>query len=162
MTDEAVVEVRAAREGDIAQLARFEAEIAAISFGEEAVTDPAQHTRKLHRALGKDDEIMLVLAEGDQVQGWLWVSVNTNMFTGSRYANFRSFALAPTFRGGRWGEQLFRAGLERIRCLGGITRVVGRVHVDNLPMRLLYKQLGFVPQHLTMELCLKDEAEGHE
>jgi RimJ/RimL family protein N-acetyltransferase len=55
-------------------------------------------------------------------------------------------------RGGSYGADLFNAGLEGIKTVGGVTRVVGKVHVNNMPMRLLYKQLGFQPQHLTMEL----------
>lgn len=143
--------VRRAGDADIPQIAEFEAEIAAISFGEEAVTDPAQHVKKLRRSLEKGEDIALVLADGERVVGWLWVAVNTNMFTQDRYANFRSFALAPEVRGGTWGETLFMAGLEDIKK-EGVSRIVGKVHVENLPMRLLYKQLGFRPQHLTMEL----------
>ncbi len=154
--------VRALDESDIPQVAAFEAEIAVISFGEEAVADPAQHVAKLQRALGKGDDIMLVLAEPAQVLGWLWISLNTNAFTGDRYANFRSFALHPRVRGGQAGERLFAAGLERVKQAGGIGKMVGKVHVDNLPMRLLYKQLGFKPVHLTMELALEERSLRNE
>jgi hypothetical protein len=86
--------VRDAQVADIPQIATFEAEIAAISFGDDAVTDPAQHVKKLQRAIDRGEDIMLVLEEGPKVLGWLWVSINTNMFTGDSYANFRSFILA--------------------------------------------------------------------
>lgn len=144
-------QIREAAESDITQLAEFEAEIAAISFGDEAVTDPAQHVKKLRRSFEKGEDITLVLADGAHVLGWLWIAVNTNMFTQDRYANFRSFALAPEVRGSEWGETLFKAGLKEVRD-EGVSRIVGKVHVENLPMRLLYKQLGFKPQHVTMEL----------
>lgn len=155
----AIPEVREARSADIEELAKFEAEIAAISFGEDAVTDARQHVKKIERALIKGDDIMLVLVMGDEmggvVAGWLWITVNTNMFTGEKYANFRSFALKPEVRGGESSRSLFSEGLKRLKRIGDIARVVGKVHVSNLPMRILYKELGFEPQHLTMELRLK-------
>ena len=58
------------------------------------------------------------------------------------FANFRSFALHPQIRGSEYGQQLFAAGLEKVTKVGGVSKVVGKVHVDNIPMRLLYKQLG--------------------
>jgi ribosomal protein S18 acetylase RimI-like enzyme len=157
-----VIVTRAATEADLEQLAVFEAEIASISFGDEAVTDPAQHIKKLRRAWEKGEDIMLVLADDEQVLGWLWVSLNTNMFTGDAYANFRSFILTPELRGSAWADTLFDAAMAEIKAEGDITRVVGKVHVDNVPMRLLYRKWGFVPQHLTMELALKqgDENDG--
>jgi L-amino acid N-acyltransferase YncA len=155
-----VIVTRAATEADLQQLAVFEAEIAAISFGADAVTDPAQHVKKLRRALERGEDIMLVLADGELVLGWLWASLNTNMFTGEAYANFRSFYLAQTLRGASWADTLFAAALAEIKVEEDVKRVVGKVHVNNLPMRLLYKQWGFVPQHLTMELTLAgNEAE---
>jgi ribosomal protein S18 acetylase RimI-like enzyme len=146
--------VRDAQVADIPQIAAFEAEIAAISFGDDAVTDPAQHVKKLQRAIDRGEDIMLVLAEGAKVLGWLWVSINTNMFTGDSYANFRSFILAKELRGSEWADKLFQAGIAQVKEYGEVTRVVGKVHVDNLPMRVLYKEWGFQPQHLTMELAL--------
>ncbi|HHW09607.1 MAG TPA: GNAT family N-acetyltransferase [Firmicutes bacterium] len=146
--------IRDLTENDLLAAAEFEARIAAISFGEEAVTDPQEHLKKLKRALAKGEDIMLVLEEGRKVHGWLWISINTNMFTGDRYANFRSFALSPTYQGGEWGELLFQAGLARVVAHQDVKKVVGRVHMHNLPMRILYKKLGFQPVHITMELSL--------
>lgn len=151
--------IRTMTKDDIPQVAAFEAEIAAISFGDEAVTDPLEHIPKLTRALTKSQDIMLVLAEADTVLGWLWICINTNMFTGSLYANFRSFALQPQVRGGDYGRQLFAAGLHQVKKVKGVSKVVGKVNVNNIPMRLLYKQLGFTPVHLTMELNLLDESD---
>lgn len=155
------METREATEADLPQIAEYEAEIAAISFGDAAVTDPAQHMKKLQRALERGEDLMLVLAETNRVLGWLWISINTNMFTGDSYANFRSFALAKELRGSAYAHQLFQAGMARLREYPEVGRVVGKVHVDNLPMRLLYKQWGFTPQHLTMELHLPKK-EQHE
>lgn len=150
--------IRAMSKEDIPQVAAFEAEIAAISFGSEAVTNPLEHIPKITRALAKGRDIMMVLSEAEKVMGWLWISINTNMFTGDLYANFRSFALHPQIRGSEYGQQLFAAGLEKVTKVGGVSKVVGKVHVDNIPMRLLYKQLGFAPVHLTMELSLSDKS----
>lgn len=152
--DETNLVIRDITEGDLAQVADFEAEIAAISFGADAVTDPAEHLPKLRRALDKGNDIMLALADAEKVHGWLWIAINTNSFTSERYANFRSFALREAVRGGQSGQRLFAAGLARVRAAGGVKKVVGKVHVSNAPMRLLYKMLGFQPVHLTMELDL--------
>jgi ribosomal protein S18 acetylase RimI-like enzyme len=85
--------------------------------------------------------------------GWLWVSLNSNFTTGARYAQFRSLAVAPGAEGRGVAEELFRRGLAHARA-HGVAQVVGRVHVSNVPMRLVYRAFGFEPQHLTMRLTL--------
>jgi predicted methyltransferase/L-amino acid N-acyltransferase YncA len=141
--------VRLAETRDLPALADFEVRIAEVSFGEDAVTDPEVHHAKLAKALGRDRDGMLV-AEDEQgrVVGWLWLAVNTNFLTGQRYANFRSLAVAPD-AAPRTAESLLDRALSYARHQG-VTEVVGRVHVDNAPMRVLYRKYGFRPAHLTM------------
>lgn len=141
--------VRLAETRDLSALADFEVRIAEVSFGEDAVTDPQVHHAKLAKALGRDRDGMLV-AEDEQgrVVGWLWLAVNTNFLTGQRYANFRSLAVAPD-AAPRTAESLLDRALSYARHQG-VTEVVGRVHVDNAPMRVLYRKYGFRPAHLTM------------
>src|SRR5437660_1250983 len=47
--------IRAARASDLAALVAFEIDIARISFGADAILDPAVHEKKLHKALERDE-----------------------------------------------------------------------------------------------------------
>lgn len=153
------VTVRLAEPRDLPALAAFEVRIAEVSFGADAVTDPAVHHKKLAKALERDRAGMFVTdraqagdsdgGDGDgRVTGWLWLAINTNFLTGARYANFRSLAVAPDAPAGT-AEALLEHALGYARDQQ-VTEVVGRVHVDNLPMRTLYRRYGFAPAFLTM------------
>ncbi|MGV9554813.1 GNAT family N-acetyltransferase [Streptomyces sp. NPDC003522] len=148
---------RQADEGDLPAIGEFEAEIARISFGEDAVDDPARHASRVGRSMEKSREGMIVAHRPDgEVAGWCWVSINQNQMTGDRYANFRSLAVAPLDNRADVAELLLTEGLEF--CLAnGITEVVGRVHVGNVPMRTVYRKFGFDPATLTMKLRLPEE-----
>ncbi|MFF9058326.1 GNAT family N-acetyltransferase [Streptomyces sp. NPDC014882] len=148
---------RQADEGDLPAIGEFEAEIARISFGEDAVDDPARHASRVGRSMEKSREGMIVAHRpGGEVVGWCWVSINQNQMTGDRYANFRSLAVAPLDNRADVAELLLTEGLEF--CLAnGITEVVGRVHVGNVPMRTVYRKFGFDPATLTMKLRLPEE-----
>ncbi|MFE0454734.1 GNAT family N-acetyltransferase [Streptomyces sp. NPDC058914] len=148
---------RQADERDLPAIGAFEAEIARVSFGEDAVDDPARWASRLGRAMEKSKEGMIVAHRpGEEAVGWLWVSINQNAMTGDRYANFRSLAVAPLDNRGDVAELLLTAGLEF--CMAnGITEVVGRVHVGNVPMRTVYRKFGFDPATLTMKLRLPEE-----
>ena len=142
--------IRTAEERDLDDLARFEVAIAEVSFGSEAVTDPAVHKGKLAKALDRDRESMFVAVDGaDRAIGWLWFAVNTNFLTGQRYANFRSLAVTPDPESGRIGEALIEHALA-FAGSQGLAEVVGKVHVGNDGMRVLYRRMGFEPVHLTM------------
>ncbi|MCX4762241.1 GNAT family N-acetyltransferase [Streptomyces sp. NBC_01275] len=149
---------RQADERDLPAIGEFEAEIARVSFGEDAVDDPARWASRLGRAMEKSKEGMIVAhGPGEQPVGWCWVSINQNAMTGDRYANFRSLAVSPVDNRGDVAELLLTAGLEF--CLAnGITEVVGRVHVGNVPMRTVYRKFGFDPTSLSMKLFLPREA----
>ena len=73
-------------------------EIARVSFGDEAIDDPALHRKRVAGALGKPGEVTLVaVADGRRRRvpvGWAWLSGRTNSLTGARYGNFRSLAVA--------------------------------------------------------------------
>ncbi|QEU66055.1 GNAT family N-acetyltransferase [Streptomyces galilaeus] len=149
---------RQADEGDLPAIGEFEAEIARISFGEDAVDDPDRHASRVGRSMEKSKEGMIVAhrPDGGEVVGWCWVSINQNQMTGDRYANFRSLAVAPLDNRADVAELLLTEGLEF--CLAnGITEVVGRVHVGNVPMRTVYRKFGFDPATLTMKLRLPEE-----
>ncbi|MFI7295632.1 GNAT family N-acetyltransferase [Streptomyces sp. NPDC050121] len=147
---------RQADERDLPAIGRFEAEIARVSFGEDAIDDPERWAARLGRAMEKSKEGMIVAhGPGEEPVGWCWVSINQNAMTGDRYANFRSLAVSPVDNRSDVAELLLTAGLEF--CLAnGITEVVGRVHVGNVPMRTVYRKFGFDPTSLSMKLFLPE------
>lgn len=146
--------IRAAGEADLAAIAAFEVEIALVSFGDEAITDPAFHQRRVAGALGKPGETTLVAvrgtAEGGPPVGWAWLTARANSLTGARYGNFRSLAVAPGPDRPLIGELLMSAIL-RAADEQGFTMLSGKVHAANLGMRALYRKSGFVATHITME-----------
>ncbi|MBP2474339.1 GNAT superfamily N-acetyltransferase [Crossiella equi] len=144
--------VRRAVESDLPRLAEFEAEIARISFQEDAIIDLDVQERKIGKAMAKTPDGMFVACRGEEpAQGWLWITVNTNSMSGQRYANFRSLAVAEIPERTAIGEQLLQAGLDFVDE-HGVEEVVGKVFSGNLPMRVLYRQFGFEAAHLTMKL----------
>ena len=89
--------IRPATEDDLDAIVGFEIDIALVSFGDTAITDPALHRKRVSGALGKPGEITLVAAAAaapDTAVGWAWLSARTNSLTGDRYGNFRSLAAA--------------------------------------------------------------------
>lgn len=151
--------VRPATEGDLDAIAAFEVDIARVSFGAEAITDPAFHRRRVAGALGKAGEITLVAVAADAPDvplGWAWMSARTNSLTGERYGNFRSLAVADPRRDGRGGGRgaigdLLMTAVLRAADEAGFTHLSGKVNAANLPMRSLYRAFGFTATHLTME-----------
>lgn len=146
-------EVRPAADADLDALVAFEIEIARISFGDEAVTDPALHRRRVSGSLGKADEVTLVADRDGAVVGWVWLSGRTNSLTGDRYGNLRSLATADVPGRSAVAERLLDAALAAARDRG-VTEVVGKVHMRNVAMRSVYAKLGFAAEHLSMRKAL--------
>jgi GNAT superfamily N-acetyltransferase len=145
--------IRPAAESDLAALAGFEIEIARVSFGDDAIADPALHRRRVSAALGKPGETTLVAAARDTPDvavGWAWLSGRTNSLTGARYGNFRSLAVADIPDRARVAEVLMTAVLAAADE-AGFTALTGKVHARNLGMRAVYRQFGFEATHITME-----------
>jgi L-amino acid N-acyltransferase YncA len=141
--------VRPAVEADLDQLVAYEIEIARISFGDEALTDPALHRKRITGSLGRKDEVALVAEDGGAVVGWVWLSGRTNSLTGDRYGNLRSLATSDLPGRSAVAEQLLAAALEAARAFG-VSEVVGKVHMRNVNMRAVYARLGFAAEHLSM------------
>src|SRR5437868_619521 len=141
---------------DLDALVQFEIEIARISFPDDPVVDPDVHRKKLQKALERDREGMFVAedAETGQIEGWLWVALNSNFLTGERYANFRSLATTKGANSAQVAELLFTRGIEYAQQ-NGVTEITGKVHVSNVPMRVIYKKFGFKAEHLTMKKGLE-------
>jgi L-amino acid N-acyltransferase YncA len=145
--------VRNAEDSDIEAIVAFEIDIAVVSFGDEAITDPALHRRRVTGALGKPGEVTLVAVaagEPDVVLGWAWLSGRTNSLTGAKYGNFRSLAVADIPARSQVGELLLAAVLAAAEQ-AGLVQLTGKVHAGNLGMRALYRKFGFEAAHLTME-----------
>jgi ribosomal protein S18 acetylase RimI-like enzyme len=141
--------VRPATAADLDRLVAYEIEIARISFGAEAVTDPALHRRRVSGSLGKPDEVALVAVRDGAVVGWIWLSGRTNSLTGDRYGNLRSLATSDVLGRGAVAELLLDTALAAARDRG-VSEVVGKVHMRNVAMRAVYAKLGFAAEHLSM------------
>jgi L-amino acid N-acyltransferase YncA len=145
--------IRPATEADVEAIVGYEIEIAVVSFGDEAVTDPALHRRRVTGALGKPGEVTLVAVAADepgQPVGWAWLSGRTNSLTGETYGNFRSLAVSDGPDRAAIGELLMAAVLAAAEQRA-MTQLTGKVHAQNLGMRALYRKFGFTATHLTME-----------
>ena len=145
--------IRPATDGDVDTLVGYEIEIARISFGDEAVTDPALHRRRITGSLGKPDEVTLVADRDGAVIGWVWLSGRTNSLTGDRYGNLRSLATSDVPGRGAVAELLLDAALSAARDRG-VSEVVGKVHMRNVNMRAVYAKFGFAAEHLSMRKAL--------
>jgi L-amino acid N-acyltransferase YncA len=146
--------IRNAGQGDLDAIAGFEIEIAQVSFGAEAITDPALHRKRVSGALGKPGEVTLIAAARQapgEPLGWAWMSPRANSLTGARYGNFRSLAVADVPDRSLIGELLLAAVL-RAADDAQFTQLTGKVHASNLGMRTLYRKFGFEATHVTMEL----------
>ena len=145
--------VRPATTADLDALIAYEAEIARISFGDEAVTDPELHRKRITGSLGKPDEVTLVAERDGAVVGWVWLSGRRNSLTGDRYGNFRSLATSDVPGRSVVAEALLDAALAAARERG-VSEVVGKVHMGNVAMRAVYAKFGFEAEHLSMRKAL--------
>jgi L-amino acid N-acyltransferase YncA len=145
--------IRPATTGDLDALVEYEMEIARISFGDDAVTDPALHRKRITGSLGKPDEVTLVADRDGTVVGWVWLSGRTNSLTGDRYGNLRSLATSDVPGRSSVAELLLDAALSAARERG-VSEVVGKVHMRNINMRAVYAKLGFAAEHLSMRKAL--------
>jgi L-amino acid N-acyltransferase YncA len=145
--------IRPASEADVDAIVGYEIEIAIVSFGAEAITDPALHRKRVTGALGKAGETTVVAVAPEapaEPLGWAWLSGRTNSLTGERYGNFRSLAVSDVPDRSVIGEQLLAAVLAAADE-AGMTQLTGKVHASNVGMRALYRKFGFTATHLTME-----------
>jgi ribosomal protein S18 acetylase RimI-like enzyme len=145
--------VRPATTADLDALVAYEIEIARISFGDEAVTEPELHRKRITGSLGKPDEVTLVAERDGAVVGWVWLSGRRNSLTGGRYGNFRSLATSAGPGRSAVAEALLDAALAAARERG-VSEVVGKVHMRNVAMRAIYAKFGFEAEHLSMRKSL--------
>ncbi len=141
---------------DLDALVAFEIEIARISFPDDPIVDPEIHRKKLAKALERDREGMFVAEDKEtgEVVGWLWVALNTNFLTGESYATFRSLAITQGKDSAIVADLLFTHGIQYAQQKG-IIEITGKVHVNNVAMRVIYRKFGFTAEHLTMKRTRK-------
>ena len=144
---------RSLREDDLDWIARFECEIAASSFGNEAVTDLAFHKKRLSVSLGRQGAIVAETDRGDIV-GWALVSSRQNAVSGEVYGDFRSLFIVPEHRGGKLAFSLLSEVID-YGLRNEWTRLVGRTAANNKAMQAIYRIFQFEARHITYELSLK-------
>lgn len=144
------VDIRPIKESDILTIADFEKEICIISFGDTAVTDLDVHQKKLLKSYKKNPKGMFVLTVDEKISGWLWMDEKINFLTNEKYINFRSFYIVKEFQGTELTGELMKFAMDFCKSVQA-NMVVGKVFIDNISMRALYKEFGFKPTHLSME-----------
>lgn len=145
--------IRSIDEKDLDTIAKYEIDISKISFGEDAITDLKFHKNKLLKAMESKKDGMYVMFNENEIIGWLWMTKKTNYISGDDYINFKSFYINEKFRGDSYIDVLLQKGIE-FAYINKAKYIVGKVNIENISMRLIYKKFGFKPTHLTMELKL--------
>lgn len=145
--------VRDATAADLDKLVAYEIQIARISFPANPIVDPDSHRGRIVKALDDAREGTFVAGGAGEVVGWAWVSIRENFLTGEHYANLRSVAVDDGPDSTAVALALVRHA-ERFAAERDVTEIVGRVHVSNVPMRVVYRSLGFDAEHLTMRKML--------
>ena len=143
---------RLARLEDIPVLALFERELARAAFPQDPIEDLEYHAQKLRKSLVREPEGMVVLVNPDseEIVAWLWMATRAVLATDERYGVVRSIYVRPSARGAGLGGMLAQYAL---RCFEerGISRVVAKVHSENLPGVRTLASAGFEPIHTTLE-----------
>jgi L-amino acid N-acyltransferase YncA len=143
---------RLARIEDIPLLALFERELARASFPDDPIEDLDYHAERLRKAMRREPEGMVVLveAESNDVLAWLWTVTKTTLATGERYGVLRSLYVRPSARRAGLGASLAGYALRYFEGLG-LSRVVAKLHSDNIAGVRTLERAGFEGLHLTLE-----------
>lgn len=138
----------------VPEIAKFEAEIARISFPDDPVTDLAFYEKKLGRAARNREPGTFVAEAADGTPlGWAWISKRENFVTGETYGDFRSLFVAEAARTLPVGLKLMQR-CEQFCGENGLTKIVGRTSVHNDTMLALYDVFGFASKHVVLEKTL--------
>jgi RimJ/RimL family protein N-acetyltransferase len=144
------VVLRRLRVEDVPTIARFEREIAEISFPEDPVTDLAFYERKLAQAVSDRKSEPMVGETDGRIVAWAWIGTRENFITHERYGELRSFYVAADFRGTGYALKLMRACMDYC-ATHGLARLSGRTHAANEAMQAVYQMYGFEAKHITYE-----------
>ncbi len=144
------VVLRRLKPEDVPVIARFECEIAAISFPEDPVTDLAFYERKLKQAVTDPKSEPMVGETGGRIVAWAWIGARENFITHERYGELRSFYVVEDFRATGYALKLMRACIDYC-ATHGLKRLSGRTHAANEAMQAVYQTYGFEAKHITYE-----------
>lgn len=144
------VVLRRLKPEDVPVIARFEREIAEISFPDDPVTDLIFYERRLRQAMiDAKGEPMVGECDG-RIVAWAWIGVRENFVTHERYGELRSFYVVEDFRATGYAMRLMRACIDY--CAGqGLARLTGRTHAANEAMQSVYELYGFEAKHVVYE-----------
>jgi ribosomal protein S18 acetylase RimI-like enzyme len=155
MQQEPSFRLRPLEERDLEAVARFESEIAKISFPDDPITDLGFYVKKLRPLLTNAEAATFVAEDETGVVGWAYVSQRRNFITKERYADFHSIYVAPSQRGKGVVSALVEAVFDY--CRGKkFDRVVFRTRASNEPMKAVLHRSGFVPAQIYYEKALND------
>jgi RimJ/RimL family protein N-acetyltransferase len=155
MQQESSFRLRSLEERDLEAVARFESEIAKISFPEDPITDLGFYVKKLRPLLTHAEAATFVAEDETGVVGWAYVSQRRNFITKERYADFHSIYVAPSQRGKGVVSALVEAVFDY--CRGEkLDRVVFRTRASNEPMKAVLARSGFVPAQIYYEKELRE------
>lgn len=152
------VVLRRLKTEDVPVIARFEREIATISFPDDPVTELAFYERRLRQAITDPKSEPLVGEAGGRIVAWAWIGVRENFITHERYGELRSFYVVEDFRATGYAIRLMRACLDQCAA-HGLARLMGRTHAANHAMQSVYEMYGFEAKHVTYERRVAPQGE---
>lgn len=135
---------------DVPVVARFEREIAELSFPEDPVTDLVFYERRLRQAMIDAKGQPMVGEYDGRIVAWAWIGVRENFVTHERYGELRSFYVVEDFRATGYALRLMRACIEYC-ATQGLARLTGRTHAGNEAMQSVYEIYGFEAKHVVYE-----------
>ena len=135
---------------DVAEIARFEREIATISFPDDPVTELAFYERRLRQAVTDSKSEPMVGEADGRIVAWAWIGVRENFITHEHYGELRSFYVVEDFRATGYAMKLMHACLDWC-ATHGLARLMGRTHAGNTAMQSVYEMYGFEAKHVTYE-----------
>ncbi|HUI94410.1 MAG TPA: GNAT family N-acetyltransferase [Xanthobacteraceae bacterium] len=135
---------------DVPAIARFEREIATISFPDDPVTELAFYERRLRQAVTDPKSEPMVGEADGRIVAWAWIGVRENFITHERYGELRSFYVVEDFRATGYAMKLMQACLDYCAA-HGLARLMGRTHAGNTAMQSVYEMYGFEAKHVTYE-----------
>lgn len=144
---------RPLEEGDLDEIAQFEAEIAMNSFGSEAITDLDLYKKRLTPHIGKMGTIIAETNDRN-IAGWAWVSSRKNATSGEVYGDFKSFYITKPHRGGDLTPALLSEVIE-YGLRNQWSRLTARTSADNKAMQSVFDFFDFEAKHITYELSLE-------
>jgi RimJ/RimL family protein N-acetyltransferase len=155
MDKEPAHHLRRLEDKDLESVARFEREIAQISFPDDPITDLNFYVKKLRHAVDDANAAAIVAENASGLVGWAHVSRRQNFITKEPYADFHSIYVSPSQRGTTVVSDLVGAVFEFCRR-ARLSRVVFRTRASNERMKAVLARFGFIPTQIYYEKSLAE------